>query len=323
MSSSKKELIDEIVRLLLTEFEPYRVTAEDRAFLEQSTVSYLESKLQQLQNESAAKKQARALVQQDPELQRAQAELAAKQEEHAFESMWTAIIRTPIGDRVVQPNEANKAIIRGWINPGETPSFAWFKRILEENPNLVNQLLWGSTDKFDPVKRQQATAAQLDQDRHTFADACRQLHIGFNEANFGIIRSTLGENFSIYQVSQAISSGAVRVSPATRQEIAQWAAEAIEQHNEYLQTANTDTLRALARKEGADTRAAAAQQQTDRQFEAARVRDAGIGFPELPHEFRGQKLDANLIRRADVSTLKFLRQRFGTAAVDARLRGIS
>jgi hypothetical protein len=323
--NQKQQLIAKIVHLLQTEFDgpASQVTSGDRAYLEQSSLSFLEGKLQQLQSEVTAKQQARALAQQDPGVQRAQAELAARREELEFESVWTGIVRTAIGDRVVQPNEANKAIIRGWINPGETPSFAWFKRILEENPSLVNQLLWDSTDKFDPVKRQQAVAAQLEQDRETFADACRRFQIGNNEANFGIIRETLGEGFSVYQIQQAVQSGAVRVSSATHHEIGQWAAEAVETHNDFLLQADTSTLKTLARREGADTRAAAAQQQADRQFEAAKIRDAAIGYPALPGLWRGQKLDAEFIKRADPSTLKFLRQRFGAAAVDARLRGIS
>jgi hypothetical protein len=53
--SSKSELVGKITHLLLTEFEPIRVTAGDRDFLERSTVSYLENNLQELQNESVAR----------------------------------------------------------------------------------------------------------------------------------------------------------------------------------------------------------------------------------------------------------------------------
>src|SRR5258707_13702157 len=104
--SSKKELIDSIADLLLTQFEPHRVTAGDRAFLEQSSLTYLQAKFQQLQTESAAK-QSRAIAKRDPDFQRTQAELAAQQEELVFESAWTTIIRTPIRDRVVKPIESN------------------------------------------------------------------------------------------------------------------------------------------------------------------------------------------------------------------------
>ena len=48
--SNKKQLIDNIVHLLTTEFEPYTVSARDREFLEMATVEYLESKFKELQS---------------------------------------------------------------------------------------------------------------------------------------------------------------------------------------------------------------------------------------------------------------------------------
>lgn len=322
--SSKEELIKKIVHLLQTEFEPHRVTAGDLAFLERSTISYLEAKLQQLQSESAAK-QASALAQQDPEFQRAQAELEQQRQQTGAELAWLNIVRTPINGRFVAGNAANREIISSWVNPGEViyPQIAgeWLKKVLAETPALANQLAWESADTRDPVKRQQATAAQLEQDRQVFADACRQLYIGNNQANFGIIRSTLGENLSLYQIQQAIQSGAVRVSPATQQEIAQWAAEAVANHNEFLLNADNQTLRNIARREGAERRASAVQAEADQQFEVSRVRDAAIGYPPLPDLWRGQKLDAHFIKNCDVETQKLLSQRFGGAALDARLRG--
>jgi hypothetical protein len=304
--SSKQELIEKIVHLLLTEFEPYRVTAGDRAFLERSTVSYLEAKLQQLQSEVAAK-QARALAQQDPEFQRAQAELAAQHEELEFESTWTTIIRTPIGDRVVKPIEGNKAIIRGWLNPGETPSFAWFQRILEENPILVtNQLQWDSADKFDPAKRQQATAAQLAGEQRLFADFCRRNRVSENEANFGIWRET---------------HSTAGLAPASQAELDQWNQERIELRNNFLLNADNQTLRNIARREGVERHQAALQAEADRQLEASQARDAAIGFPPLPTVWKGEPLDAGFIKRAASETLRLLNRRFGAAAVNARLCG--
>src|SRR6266581_309711 len=55
MSNTKQQLIDRIVHLLKTEFEPYSVSARDREFLEIATVEYLESKLKELQAETLAK----------------------------------------------------------------------------------------------------------------------------------------------------------------------------------------------------------------------------------------------------------------------------
>jgi hypothetical protein len=322
--SSKKELIERIVHLLLTEFEPYNVSGKDRAFLEQSSLSYLQAKLQQLQSESAAK-QVSAIAQRDPEFQRAQAELEQQRQQTGADLAWLNIVRTPINGRFVIGNDANRQIISSWVNPGEViyPQIAgeWFKKVLAESPALANQLAWESADARDPVKRQQATAAQLEQDRQTFADACRQLHIGNNEANFGIIRSTLGENLSLYQIQQAIQSGAVRLSPATQQEMAQWAQEAVEERNEFLLTADNHTLRNIARREGLERAATATKAEADRQFEASKARDTAIGFPALPETWQGQKLDAAFIRSCNVETQKLLTKRFGSAALDARLRG--
>jgi hypothetical protein len=249
--------------------------------------------------------------------------LAEQQEELEFEAAWTTIVRTPIGDHVVKPIESNRSMIRGWSEgPGEgPPNFGWFKRLLEEDPRLANALAWESADKFDPAKRKQLTERQLVKDRQTLADACRQLHIGNNEANFGIIRSTLGENFSIYQVQQAIQCGAVRVSPATQQELEQWAAESVETHNQFLLNADSQTLRTIARREGAERHQAALQAEADRQLQASQARDAAIGFPPLPAVWKGEPLDAGFIKRAASETLRLLNRRFGAAAVNARLCG--
>jgi hypothetical protein len=218
--------------------------------------------------------------------------------------------------------EANTSIIESWLHEdqGESLSAAWFKKAIEE-PGLGDQLIWEPAENRDPVKRQQAVAAELEHARQVFAQACRQFRVSENTANFNLIREVLGTGFDVYGVSQAISSGAVRLSPATQQEIAQWAQEAVEQRNEFLLTADTQTLRNIARREGAERRAAAVQAEADQQFEVNRVRDAAIGFPRLPDEWRGQKLNSAFIRSCDVETHKLLTKRFGSAALTARLRG--
>jgi mRNA-degrading endonuclease toxin of MazEF toxin-antitoxin module len=70
---SKKELIDSIVHLLQTEFEPpYSVvSARDRSFLEQSTVAYLETRLSEFQQPSAPGRRPKPV---SPEVQQIQAE---------------------------------------------------------------------------------------------------------------------------------------------------------------------------------------------------------------------------------------------------------
>jgi hypothetical protein len=148
----------------------------------------------------------------------------------------------------------------------------------------------------------------LAEQRQEFETICRQHSLSECEANFNVWRST---------------NSIAGLASASEAEIAQYRQEAISARNERLLQADTRTLKTLARREGAETQTTAAQQQADREFEAATIRDAAVGYPSLPELWRGQKLNAEFIRRADVSTLKFLRQRFGTAAIDARLRGIS
>src|SRR6267143_5487924 len=78
--SNKSELIEKIVDLLMTEFEPFTVSATDRTFLENSTVSFLENKLRELQKDAVAnlrKKHADSMEESEERVLRAQAERSA------------------------------------------------------------------------------------------------------------------------------------------------------------------------------------------------------------------------------------------------------
>ena len=60
------------------------------------------------------------------------------------------------------------------------------------------------------------------QDRKIFGQAARSLRFGENEANFQLIRSVIGPNFTEYRIQEAIDSNAVALSPPTESEIASW-----------------------------------------------------------------------------------------------------
>ncbi len=135
---SKQELIDRIVHLLLTEFEPYSVSAADRAFLEKSTVAYLESKLRELRDEAVEK----------------------LEEEHTVQ---LAQIRA---ERI-----ANQL---------------WFQ--------------FQSQKETEP-RRKAEEKAQLEQDQKTFNNAAKALRqFAVNQANFNVIRQTLGSDFTLSSI---------------------------------------------------------------------------------------------------------------------------
>ncbi len=143
-----------------------------------------------------------------------------------------------------------------------------------------------------------------------------------NEANWSLTKSVLGSGFDQYSLEQAVTSNALRLARASQEELAQYAQDAAEVRQEYLRQATPQQLKQAARTETEQRRAAAVQQQADQQLQAAVERDAVMGFPSLPETWQGQKLDAGFIRKCDVATQKLLSKRFGSAALDLRLRGL-
>jgi len=63
-------------------------------------------------------------------------------------------------------------------------------------------------------------------------------HIGSTDANFSLIRTTLGPGFSVYEVGQAVRSGPLHPSPATPEETQQWSREAQEKRQQFLRNAD-------------------------------------------------------------------------------------
>ena len=205
--------------------------------------------------------------------------------------------------------------------PGPTLNFESFRSYVKQNRDIARQHFEWVSKPFAQVE--QAAAAQLAEDKETFANACRKLHIGNNEANFGIIRSTLGENFSIYQVQQAIQSGAVHLAQASREEVDRYRQEAVEQRNQALLNADKGTLQAVARQEVTSQRQAVAQAQFDHDLKFLSAHDKATGKGELPATFNGQPLTAEYVKKASSDTLRMLIRKFGASAVTKLLNGIS
>ena len=160
--------------------------------------------------------------------------------------------------------------------------------------------------KATEPQRKQAAAAQLEHDKVRFAEICRRNSISECEANFNLWRST-----------KSISG----LAPASQSEQDRYSQEAVEQRNEFLLNADTETLRTLAREEGAANRQAALQTEADSQLAAAQERDSRFGFPRLPDTWQGQKLDATFVKNCSVEIQKLLQKRFGSAQLTARLQG--
>ena len=165
---------------------------------------------------------------------------------------------------------------------------------------------------------------QLEQDRRTFADAARTLRsFGMTIANFNLIRQTVGENFSVYQVQEMIAANGATLSPPTQQELDEWTRQDIEAHNRRLLSADIPTLRKLAREAGARGPVAPQLDETQKVRQAERV--DGTVYPSLPDEFRNgnnpeEVLDAAFIRKCSKETLRLLLKRYGADQVNEALR---
>jgi hypothetical protein len=273
----------------------------------------------------------REQVVQDPEIIAGRQQLRDVKAERAKtqqELTWLHLFRTQvIVDGVAktpQDNAANRQIIRGWAQFGRGDGFIleevigpeWFLRKVQEKPERIREISWEVF--LTPAERKRHEAAQLEKDRETFLQACKQLYIGDTDANFQLVREVLGPNFSVHMVQQAVNSGAARVSPATPQKIAAWNKEATEERNDYLvNRASSSELRAIANRERQQARQTAQQEQSNREIESAKARDAvwGNQFESLPAE-----IDKTAIKKASADQLKRWIRQFGSAAITQRLR---
>ena len=192
-----------------------------------------------------------------------------------------------------------------------------------EADRILHQL---RTQRAQAPQREAEDKRQLTEDRKTFLEACRQYHIGSTDANFSLIRSTLGPGFSAYEIGQAVQSGKLHVSPATPEEIQRWTQEAQEQRQQTLRKMSLEELRSVVRHEAEQRRAQAQREETERQIAHREMLDAQLGYSQLPDTNQhGVKIDAAYLTRISNTNLQLFKNLIrvhGAANVTARLRGI-
>ena len=290
---NKEELIDGIIKTLQTEFQGRDsvVTERDREFLKNSTVTWLENKLRGLQEQVVAKRHQQQIMSTPQPVTHEDVQRAIRQAEQE-----TAKVREQAEERLLQ------------IQATRAAESVWFQ--------------WERQQATEPQRK-----AQLDLDRQTFADAAKALRtFGVNEANLNVTLQTIGPGVSIYQIREMLAANGATLSPATQRELDQWRAEDIEAHNAAIVNADHEELRARVRQEAVDSRAAnpCNRPKQTANWQAARRNVTAIsGFPSLPDTWQGRQLDAAFIRGCDVPTHKLLARRFGSAQLEARLRGVA
>ncbi len=173
----------------------------------------------------------------------------------------------------------------------------------------------------EPQRRAEAKA-QLAQDRQAFVDAAKTLRsFGMNEANWNVIRSTLGPGFSIYQIQQMLAANGATLSGPTQEELNEWDRQDVEAHNSKLLSMDIPSLRKLAREAGARGQAAPPPDETQR---VRAIENQDRTYPELPDELRigdrDELIDAAFIKRCSKETLRLLMKRYGSDQVNEALR---
>jgi hypothetical protein len=127
-----------------------------------------------------------------------------------------------------------------------------------------------------------------------FNAVCRKHGLSSVRANRQLLEDYLD---SEYLASEAINSGAVRLAPATPQELEQYQQEAVELHNDRLLRTSKQDLRRIARASVEQKIQFEKQQEADRVLDVKRQFQAGR-FETLPSHWKGEVLDANFIKRA-------------------------
>jgi hypothetical protein len=172
--------------------------------------------------------------------------------------------------------------------------------------------------------REPQRVAEEKADRKTFANVARSLQsFGLNEANFNVIRSILGPNFTEYSIQQGLASNALSLSPPMQQELDEWTRQEIEANNLRLQAMSIPELRKLAREAGQRGPGPVALDETQR-VRAAEKAD-GTNYPPLPDEFKDgngpeEALNAAFIKRCSKETMRLLLKRYGADQVNEALR---
>lgn len=215
--------------------------------------------------------------------------------------LWLSILKTPVsGGRFVKDLEANKEEIFSWPRPGEQLSAQLFKKIIAEQPGLVSRLVLETAEDRNPAKKKQAATQRDREMRLEFSVICRRNKLSDCDANF-----------QMWKANESLQGLAL----ATAAEVEQFEMEAEEARQTALMNADSTTLRKLVREESAVARQAEAVKEFERQREAEKIRDAGIGFPVLPKSITKFQLkdlgDADFLRR--------MIRKYGISQINERL----
>ncbi len=299
---NKKELIDSIVQVLTTEFEPpySQVSARDRAFLEQSMVVYLETKLSELRQPSAPGRRRREPV--SPELQQIQAE-----------RIWDRFF---FFHPDIAPHAANRKLLFDYALSLSDVGVVTLEHLNEAAATLA------SLDRQKP--KTPLTATNLKHDEETLQKFCRENQLESNTAALNLLRQEFGAGFNSVQVGNALQAGLISLGRASDEQIAQWAQEDAEERQNYLiNVASHAELKQVAKHETEQRRIEAQRQQVEQQIQAREQMDAQQGYPALPTETSdGTKIDARFLKQLSGSEFRKYMHRFGAANVTARLNGV-
>jgi len=260
-------------------------------------------------------------------------EFQQRERERIEEAQLLRIFCTPINGMVAVDNQANRGIIRSWIDEtrDERISPAWFLTVLNENPKLIESLALQSADVLNPVKRQQTAAAQEHEDRKTFNEFARQNGWSEVQANFHLAKSILGSGFNQFALANAVRDGRLNLAPASQEELARFQTEAAQARADYLRNhASPEELRNAAHEEAEQRRTEFKQQEADRQLAARKEQDANYGYPPLP-EFNTAgdepiRIDAtflNKLSNTDLPKFKNMLRKYGSFQLTQRLRGLA
>jgi hypothetical protein len=170
----------------------------------------------------------------------------------------------------------------------------------------------------EPQRKAEAER-QEKRDRETFKQAARSLKsFGVTDANLSVTRSTLGPNFTVYSIQQALASNALSLSPPSQEELNEWDRAAIEANNQRLLSMDIPSLRKLAREAGARGPAAPELDQIQKVRSAERSQQ----FQPLTEDsrFKSEIIDYELVQQLSPLELKQLFQIYGSDQITARIK---
>jgi hypothetical protein len=248
---------------------------------------------------------ARAEYQNNPERIREQQQQAVEDAEFRRDYAFAQIQKVVINHKRVVLNEASKRLIESWVNPGEVLNADFFIRAINENPALADQLQW-----------REAAANQDQIDRDTFAKSAKYRY-AVNDANYFLLKSTIGSGFSQRDIDNAIATNQVSLAPPTRAEQEYWKAEDIEQRQDFLiNHATREQLKAAACEQSEQTRAQEHAALAQANLNSQRDRELTMGFPQIPADITRER-----IRKASPSEIKYWSKRYGRFQLNRILAG--